>query len=138
MYLTEHKQKSYIKPQNYEKSKSKKFKNDVSKRENMNYDTDGDFYICAYGRKLAPISYKYKTFKSSYFSKPTIYECESCKEYPYKNKCTKAKGNKKLQVSKEFIKSLKNISTPEGTLLRIKPFYSGRRCIWSIKTILLI
>lgn len=55
MYLTEHEQKSYIKPQNYEKSKSKKFKNDISKRENMNYDTEGDFYICAYGKKLTPI-----------------------------------------------------------------------------------
>lgn len=123
MYLTEHEQKSYIKPQNYEKSKSKKFKNDISKRENMNYDTEGDFYICAYGKKLTPVSYKYKTSKSGYISKATIYECESCKECPYKNKCTKAKGNKKLQVSKEFIKlrnkSLKNISTPEGKLLRV-------------------
>ena len=32
-YLSEHNQNPYIKPQNYKKSKSKKFKNDISKRE---------------------------------------------------------------------------------------------------------
>ena len=35
VYLKKHKQKSYIKPQNYEKLKSKKFKLNIGKRENM-------------------------------------------------------------------------------------------------------
>ncbi len=123
LYLSNKKQKSYIKPQNYEKSKSKKFKNDISKRENMNYDVEQDLYICAYGRKIKPVSYKYKTSKSGYTSKVTIYECESCEGCPHKNKCNKAKGNKRLHVSKEFVKlrniSLENITTPEGKLLRM-------------------
>ena len=55
MYLSKHNQKSYIKPQNYEKSKNKKFKVDISKRENMIYDEENDYYICAYGNKLVPI-----------------------------------------------------------------------------------
>ena len=46
MYLSKHNQKSYIKPQNYEKSKNKKFKVDISKRENMIYDEENDYYIC--------------------------------------------------------------------------------------------
>ena len=50
-YLAEHNQTAYIKPQNYEKSKSKKFKNNISKRENMNYNPDEDYYICANGKK---------------------------------------------------------------------------------------
>lgn len=123
MYLSKHKQKSYIKPQNYEKSKSKNFKEDISKRENMTYNPEEDYYICAYGRKLVPVSSKFKTSKSGYNSIVTIYESEDCNECPYKNKCTKAKGNKRLHVSKEFVKkrkeSLNNITTPEGKLLRI-------------------
>ena len=123
MYLSKHNQKSYIKPQNYEKSKSKKFKEDISKRENMAYNIEEDYYICAYGKKLVPVSSKFKTSKSGYKSIVTIYESESCDECPYKNKCTKAKGNKRLHVSKDFIKkrkeSLNNITTPEGKLLRV-------------------
>jgi transposase len=52
-----------------------------------------------------------------------VYECESCEGCPYKSKCTKAKGNRRLQVSKTFIekrqKSLENITTEKGTLLRM-------------------
>ena len=122
-YLSQHKQNSYIKPQNYDKSKSKKLKIDISKRENMYYNADEDYYICAYGKKLMPVSSKIKTSKSGYKSNITIYECEGCDCCPYKNKCTKAKGNKRFHVSKDFIKyrneSLKNISTPEGKLLRM-------------------
>ena len=121
MYLSKHNQKSYIKPQNYEKSKNKKFKVDISKRENMIYDEENDYYICAYGNKLVPISSKIKTSKSGYKSNVTIYESENCNECPYKSKCTKAKGNKRLHVSKDFVKkrktSLENISTEKGKLL---------------------
>lgn len=51
-HLSKHKQNSYIKPQTYEKSKSKKFRNDISKRENMDYDVDSDIYICSFGKKI--------------------------------------------------------------------------------------
>ena len=123
VYLKKHKQKSYIKPQNYEKLKSKKFKLNIGKRENMKYNDDEDIYFCAYGKKLLPVSTKIKTSKSGYKSNVTIYECEDCSGCPYKARCTKAKGNKRLYVSKNFLKertkSLENITTSEGKLLRM-------------------
>jgi len=33
----------------------------------------------------------------------TVYECEDCTGCPYKEKCTKAKGNKRLYISKSFL-----------------------------------
>jgi transposase len=33
----------------------------------------------------------------------TVYECEDCSGCPYKEKCTKARGNKRLYVSKSFL-----------------------------------
>ena len=123
MYLEKHNQTSFIKPQNYEKSKSKKYKQDISKKENMDYNSDLDYYTCAFGKRLLPIKTTPKQSKSGFVSTVTIYECENCGGCPYKNKCTKAKGNKKLYFSKNFKKyrenSLKNISTPEGKLLRM-------------------
>ena len=53
-YLENNNQKAFIKPQIYEKSKTKKFKNDISKRENMQYNEEDDYYICAAGKKLLP------------------------------------------------------------------------------------
>lgn len=122
-YLQKNNQKAYIKPQTYEKSKTSKFKKDISKRENMSYRQDEDFYICAAGRKLSSIGTTSKKSKSGFKSIITIYECEDCSECEYKNKCTKAKGNKQLHISKDFIKqrenSLINITTFEGKILRM-------------------
>jgi hypothetical protein len=48
---------------------------------------------------------------------------ESCLGCEYKNKCTKAKNNRQLHVTKEFLtlrsESLSNITTKEGIRLRI-------------------
>ena len=45
-------QTAYIKPQNYEISKTRKYKKDISRRENMEYHADRDSYICLNGREL--------------------------------------------------------------------------------------
>jgi transposase len=116
-------QKPFIKPQAYEGMKKKSFKNDISKRENMSYDKKTDEYTCHNNKRLKPIGTKTRKSKSGYQAEVTIYECESCEGCQFKAKCTKAKGNKQIQVSKEFIeqrqKSLENITSDEGILLRM-------------------
>lgn len=115
-------QDCYIKPQNYERSKSKKFKSNMSLRENMAYDIEKDEYTCQNGKKLKAIYQGKRTSKSGYESEITYYECESCDGCKYKDTCTRSKGNRKMQVSKKFIeqreKSLENITSPMGILLR--------------------
>ena len=122
-YLENNNQKAFIKPQTYEKSKTKKFKNDISKRENMHYNQEDDYYICAAGKKLLPKGSTTRKSKSNFKSIVRIYECESCLGCEYKNKCTKAKNNRQLHVPKEFLRlrseSLANITTKEGIRLRI-------------------
>lgn len=122
-YLEVNNQRAFIKPQTYEKSKTKKFKNDISKRENMAYDSDDDYYLCASGKKLLLKGTRIKRTKSEFKSIISIYESENCEEYPYKSKCIKAKGKRQLHVSKEFIRlteqSLSNITTEEGINLRM-------------------
>ena len=122
-YLENNNQMAYIKPQIYDKSKTKKFKNDISKKENMNYYEDGDYYVCAAGRKLLFKGTTTKKSKSNFKSIVSIYECESCLGCAYKSNCTKAKNNKQLYISKEFVRlqstSLANIKTEEGLVLRV-------------------
>lgn len=45
-FIEENKQIAFIKPANYEISKTRKFKNYISKIENMYYNEEEDFYTC--------------------------------------------------------------------------------------------
>lgn len=123
LFLESNNQAPYIKPQTYEKWKKRSFKNDISKRENMKYDAKSDLYFCHNGRKLIPNSIIHRKSASGYISEITVYECESCENCNLKIKCTKAKGNRKMQVSKTFVEkreiSYGNISTDFGTKLRM-------------------
>lgn len=123
IYLEKNKQVAYIKPQNYETMKTKKFKNNIGKRENMTYDEENDIYLCHNNRKLKFTGTTTKKSKSGYLTNIKIYECENCNNCSVKSKCTKAKGNKKIQVSPAFIKkrlqSLANISSDFAILARM-------------------
>lgn len=106
-HLEQQNQIPYIKPQTYEKWKKRSFKQDISKRENMGYDTENDTYTCHAGRTLLPLYVKKQKSRNGYGSEVTVYECTDCKGCLRKGKCTKAKGNKRLYVSKNFIKHRK-------------------------------
>ena len=122
-YLRSEKQKPYIKPQTYEKWKKRSFKQDISRRENMGYDEKTDTYTCHAGKSLSPLFMKKQKSKSGYESEVTVYECEDCTGCPYKEKCTKAKGNKRLYISKSFLEkrqeSYENIQSETGIQYRM-------------------
>ena len=122
-YFEDKKTECYIKPQNYERSKTKKFKSNMALRENMAYDEKNDEYTCQAGKKITARYVGKQKTKSGYEREVTYYECENCSGCPYKKKCTRSKGNRKLQVSKKFIRqrteSLKRITSEEGIVLRM-------------------
>ena len=113
----------YIKPQNYERSKTKKYKSNMALHENMAYDTAADEYTCQNGKKLRAVYTGKRVSKGGFQSEVTYYECEGCKGCPYRKKCTRSKGNRKLQVSKKFIEqraaSLERITSQKGIELRM-------------------
>lgn len=121
--LAEREQTGYIKPQNYEKSKKRKYKNNAYLRENMVYSEIDDTYTCANGNLFTySHSYKHKS-KSRFISEISVYECSGCNECPLKPNCTRAKENRQLHVSKDFVKlrqvALELITSDEGKELRM-------------------
>jgi transposase len=123
LYLEKEGMNPFIKPQSYELWKKKSFKNDIRKHENMRYLEEADAYICANDRILWRIGTHHKRSISGYRSKLSVYECEDCRSCPYKEKCTKALGNRRMELSRIFIekrqKSYKNITTEQGIHLRM-------------------
>ncbi|MCX7858410.1 MAG: IS1182 family transposase [Deltaproteobacteria bacterium] len=123
LYLEDKEQNCYIKPQTYEQWKKKSFKNDISKRENMIYNEEIDEYTCHNGKQLKPSGIIHRASATGYHAEITVYESEDCSGCQYKSKCTKAQGNRRMQVSKTFVAkrqvSYENITSKDGILLRI-------------------
>ncbi len=122
-FLRENRQKPYIKPQTCEKWKKRSFKKDISKRGNIGYEEKTDTYTCHAGKSLSPLFTKKQKSKSDCESEVTVYECEDCTGCPYKEKCTRAKGNKRLYISKSFLEkrqeSYENILSETGIKYRM-------------------
>ncbi|WP_332841541.1 transposase [Paraclostridium bifermentans] len=131
LIIEDNDQISFIKSANYEISKTKKYKNDISKIENMNYDAEKDLFICQNGKQLRVESVKLRKSKSGYESEKTIYVCEDCSNCTYKIKCIKGNNSKtpleqrtkRFETSKKFSRQrkedLERIITAEGCLLRM-------------------
>ena len=130
-YLKTHGQLAYIKPANYEISKTRKYQNDISNRENMVYEKEKDCYYCSQGKVLQTIGTKTKKTATGYVSEKTLYRCEECTDCPVKSSCIK--GNhwkipekeryKTLEVARKFeeqrAESLDRITSKQGILLRV-------------------
>lgn len=125
-YLEKNQQRGFIKPQNYEKSKSRKYRNNKYIKENMPYDAETDSYTCPAGRRIAAENDTIRKSKSGFESTVTHYQCESCAGCILRDKCFRSKypdKNRTFEVSKTFRHQRNNaterITSQEGTLLRI-------------------
>ena len=121
----------YVKPSNHEIMKTKKYRTDISRRENMKYDPEADTYTCACGKQIKASYEKHSRSASGLELTTTVYECADCDGCPMKEKCIRSCGSKKpleerhkvLYVSKRFARQReemeKKITTDEGILLRV-------------------
>ena len=130
-FLEENGQTAYIKPANYEISKTGKYRNDMGRAENMAYDGLTDSYTCKNQKKLRADHVIRRTSKTGYVSEKTVYKCEDCSGCPYKRECIKGNNckaeweerTKTLQVAKAFMNcrraGLERIVSEEGILYRM-------------------
>ena len=127
----------YTKPQNYERSKTKKYKSNMALRENMVYDAQKDEYTCQAGQKLRAKYVGKRKSKSGFESEITYYECDDCSACPHKKTCTRAKGNRQIHVSKRFLEqraaSLERITSEKGILLRMNRSIQSEGAFGAVK-----
>ena len=84
LFLEENGQLSYIKPQNYEISKTRKYRQDMGRMENMVYDGTADCYHCRNGRTLTAQYEKEEKTASGYRRTVTVYQSSDCSGCPSK------------------------------------------------------
>lgn len=125
LYLDSTGQTCLIKPANYGQKKKPKFRKQIGRVENMEYDPQVDCFTCAQGRKL-PLRQECTERRDGQFVTTAWYRCESCGGCPCRTQCCRAKDQdkpKELVLQKTFwekrAQAEKNITTPRGVHLRL-------------------
>lgn len=122
-YLEQNGQNAYIKPQNYEISKTRRYKSDKYRPEHMKYDSNTDEYICPNNKKLKYIYTSKYTTDNGYVTSRKVYQCESCEGCSYRNECHTSKYDRRIRVSHKLNeqnrKAHELITTEQGILLRM-------------------
>ena len=131
LFIEENGQIAFIKPANYEISKTSKYQKDIGRAVNMYYDSVNDCYICKNNNQLIVSGERTYTTASGYLRTSTFYLCEDCGGCPYKKKCIKGnhcktpweERNKRIEVSRVFVEKreecLERITSDEGIQLRM-------------------
>lgn len=127
LWLEEKGYLSCIKPKDYERSKQRKWKTDISKAHNMEYLSKEDTFLCAKGRKLYFSHCRKSKSKTGFTWESKVYVCESCNRCGYKSECQRyAKKSTKNPIKQICVaprydsvlqKSRERILSPEGIQL---------------------
>ena len=125
LYLEANGQMSFIKPSNYEAQKTKKYRSQIGRIENMQYDKEEDCFICAEGRKLYCRKVSTEVRNGTQVAR-AWYRCESCENCPQRAKCCQKRDTtapKEVILKETFWEkrqqSLENITSERGIQLRM-------------------
>lgn len=125
LYLDSTGQTCLIKPANYDQKKKPKFRKQIGRVENMEYDPQEDSFTCAQGRKL-PLRRECTVRRDGQFVTTAWYRCENCRGCPCRTQCCRAKDQdkpKELALQKTFWEKRAlaegNITSPRGIHLRL-------------------
>jgi hypothetical protein len=123
-HLEKQEVEAYVKFNTFHQEQTRKFKNDISRVENWTYDEERDEYICPWNQRL---TFRYEGKRKTdtgYLVTQRYYECDACGDCPFKERCTKAKGNRKISVSvalKQYKqKARENLWSEQGRELSIR------------------
>lgn len=125
LFLERSGQICFVKPANDDAQKTKKFRSQIGRMENMHYDPQEDVFLCAQGRRL--LCRREQTEWGAGQPVTTAwYRCESCHDCPQRSLCCRAKDAdtpKEIKWNRTFWEkratARHNICTPRGIVLRM-------------------
>lgn len=92
-YLEAEELGNYVKYNTFHKEATRKWKSDVTRVQNWQYDESKDEYICGCGRKLHFQTERTQKSRNGYRSVVRIYESEDCSGCPHRERCVKKLGD---------------------------------------------
>ncbi len=121
-YIDEEQVGNYLKYNTFGKEQRPRYKPNPFAADQLAYDPEKDELICPAGKRL---TYRY-TFHSKtdngYRGERRCYEAEDCHGCPLKEQCTKAKGNRRVNMAFALkawrLQASQNLTSDEGQKLR--------------------
>ncbi len=122
---------NYLKYQSFHQESQPKHKENIFHKDNFEYKGDEDFYTCPNKMKLVYKETIEKKTINGYKQTIRTYGAENCEGCKLKEQCTKAKGNRTIQVNTNLERhkeiARKNLNSNKGIELR-------RQRGWEIET----
>ena len=118
-YMLENEMVPYVKYNYFHKEQKRKQRNNPYLQQNLLYDKEQDVFICPNNKKLIHTDTYTRTTELGYESKVDKYECEDCSDCPLKKECTKARGNREIEVNhtlNEYKRQVRELLTSERGL----------------------
>ncbi len=109
-HLEESELTAYIPFNTFEKEKTRKWKKEIGRVENMEYDEQLDEFICANNQKRLTFQAERKrTLENGYVSVQQTYRCTECIGSPFQEKCAKGKDQKSIYLSLKNVQQRQKI-----------------------------
>lgn len=113
-----------IPPPMMRREASSSYKKDIRNVSNWEYKEHDDYYICPNNQKVTFKNYSQRTDSYGHTRDFKIYECEDCSGCPFKEKCTKAKGNRQIHYNPVYeelkAKAKQSLWSDEGSQIYAK------------------
>jgi transposase len=90
---------AYVKYNNFHLEKKRRFKQDLFRVENLEYDEKEDIFICPAGRRLRYVGEEAYVTENAYAAQKRLYACEDCLGCRHRVTCHKGKGNRRIGVN---------------------------------------
>ncbi len=118
-YMLENGMIPYVKYNYFHKEQKRKLKNNPYLQQNLPYDKKRDVFVCPNNKELIHTDTYTRTTELGYESKVDRYVCEDCSDCQLKKVCTKAKGNREIEVNhtlNEYKRQIRNLLTSKRGL----------------------
>jgi transposase len=121
-YLEKAEVEPYVKYPTFHQEQRKKYKSNPFLVHNLVYDKEKDEYICPAGKRMIYRETSREKTENGYWVEKRHYECEDCRGCPLKEQCTRAAGNRRIQISFRLEKLKKkardNLHSEKGKEMR--------------------
>jgi transposase len=122
MYLQQEKIENYLKYNTFHKEQTPKYQQDRFRAEHFPYDPEKNQFCCPADQALIYLDTKKYTTDNGYTGQYDLYEGADCSQCALKPDCTRAKGNRQIQVNWNLrrlrTQARNNLLSEEGQDLR--------------------
>ena len=136
-YLHQEQVGNYVKYNTFGKEQRPRYKPNLFAADHLEYDPEKDELICPAGKRLTYRYTFYRKTDNGYLGERRCYEAEDCTGCHLKTQCTKAKGNRRVEISFQLKawrqQASQNLTSDDGKKLRSLRGVGGERVVGRLK-----